>query len=483
MLSPLSLDYRLTLEQSEMNRWIKMDKSKVPELKVFSNTNKSENFHRLLSPEVTENQIFHANPQRATFIPSCCMGADYFCQKSSCRVGQVNQEFSQPAPAAQRTDLMQHREPEGRGSTPARMTLHHRPPDACCPRPAETREGDKRGEFCLCDYGPNQCGTTGPANRSVTRGEDEYNSQLQSDEEDLELPLPLRSDDELQHYNPFVPPYQYMHHNGEGHYNFNPVNRYPPQPSYHSAPYQHKEPWDDPQNWLQRYDNFMNDVMAQGSVSVNVPQFSVPPVQGVAQVSVMSPNSSGAEASVSHPHEKRRTISLPDVCRNVFITYSLDVSSEIVPFVDFLTKQGFRAAVDIYDNTIRRMDINKWKDSYLKDPLTLIIIAVSPKYKADIEGSVVDSHGLHTKYIHSMIQNEFIEQGSLNFRFIPVLFLSASQKHVPSWLQNTRVYRWPQDTEDLLLRLLREERYVPPPVPMELTLIIRPVAPSSATTL
>ncbi|XP_035530279.1 adapter protein CIKS-like [Morone saxatilis] len=227
----------------------------------------------------------------------------------------------------------------------------------------------------------------------------------------------------------------------------------------------------------------MNDGMAQGSVSVNVPQFSVPPVQGVAQVSVMSPSSAGAEASISHPHEKRRTISLPDVCRNVFITYSLDVSTEIVPFVDFLTKQGFRAAVDLYDNPIRRMDINKWKDSYLEDPSNLIIIVISPKYKADIEGSVVDSHGLHTKYIHSMMQNEFIQQGSLNFRFIPVLFLSASQKHVPSWLQNTRVYRWPQDTEDLILRLLREERYVPPPVPMELTLIIRPVAPSSATTL
>ncbi|KAJ8367731.1 hypothetical protein AAFF_G00310990 [Aldrovandia affinis] len=190
--------------------------------------------------------------------------------------------------------------------------------------------------------------------------------------------------------------------------------------------------------------------------SINIPHYHAPPPE------VMSEGI-------------RKTVSLPDECRNVFVTYSVDTAAEIVPFVEFLTKQGFRPAIDIFDNPIRRMDITKWMDGYLKDKSVLIIIAISPQYKVDIEGLGQDDHGLHTKYIHSMMQTEFIQQGSLNFRFIPVLFPNASQKHVPGWLLNTQLYRWPRDVEDLLLRLLREERYILPPLAKEITLSIRPM--------
>lgn len=42
------------------------------------------------------------------------------------------------------------------------------------------------------------------------REEDNHNSQLQMDEEELDVPLPLRSDNEWQHYSPVLPPPHYI---------------------------------------------------------------------------------------------------------------------------------------------------------------------------------------------------------------------------------------------------------------------------------
>uniref|UniRef100_A0A674BEX8 SEFIR domain-containing protein n=1 Tax=Salmo trutta TaxID=8032 RepID=A0A674BEX8_SALTR len=105
----------------------------------------------------------------------------------------------------------------------------------------------------------------------------------------------------------------------------------------------------------------------------------------------------------------------------------------------------------------------------------MIIVVISPKYKPDVERDGEDEHGLHTKYMLILLLSspECNVHPSLSSRDMLILLLYSPERYVPAWLQSTRIYHWPQDTQDLLLRLLLEELYIGPPLGKELTLSVQ----------
>ncbi|XP_047443233.1 E3 ubiquitin ligase TRAF3IP2 isoform X2 [Mugil cephalus] len=157
--------------------------------------------------------------------------------------------------------------------------------------------------------------------------------------------------------------------------------------------------------------------------------------------------------------------------RRVFVTYEADNDkhvNEIINFVALLRHNGFDTHIDIFEQQFRSISKIDFMERYLSEKEYLIIIIISPKYYDTVTASPVglenDERTFNTVYIHKQLQNEFIQNGSKNFRFIPILFPGAKKCHVPNWLLNTHVYGWPRDRDDILRRLMRIEKYNPPPI-------------------
>ncbi|KAM7410452.1 hypothetical protein PAMA_001746 [Pampus argenteus] len=168
--------------------------------------------------------------------------------------------------------------------------------------------------------------------------------------------------------------------------------------------------------------------------------------------------------------------------RRVFVTYEADNDkhvNEIINFVALLRHNGFDTHIDIFEQQFRSISKIDFMERYLSEKEYLIIIIISPKYYETVTASPVglenDERTFNTVYIHKQLQNEFIQNGSKNFRFIPILFPGAKKCHVPNWLQNTHVYGWPRDRDDILRRLMRVEKYNPPPIGPLPTIVSIPI--------
>ncbi|XP_063748051.1 E3 ubiquitin ligase TRAF3IP2-like [Eleginops maclovinus] len=168
--------------------------------------------------------------------------------------------------------------------------------------------------------------------------------------------------------------------------------------------------------------------------------------------------------------------------RRVFVTYEADNDkhvNEIINFVALLRHNGFDTHIDIFEQQFRSISKIDFMERYLSEKEYLIIIIISPKYYETVTSSMGglenDERTFNTVYIHKQLQNEFIQNGSKNFRFIPIVFPGAKKCHVPNWLQNTHVYEWPLHRDDILRRLMRIEKYNPPQIGELPTIVSIPI--------
>ncbi|KAG1950154.1 E3 ubiquitin ligase TRAF3IP2 [Pimephales promelas] len=157
--------------------------------------------------------------------------------------------------------------------------------------------------------------------------------------------------------------------------------------------------------------------------------------------------------------------------RKVFVTYEADSEEhlkEIIKFVALLRNNGFDTHIDVFEQQLNSISKIDCMERYLNEKDYLIIIIISLRYYETISGIKInmdsDERTSNTVYIHKQLQSEFIQNGCRNYRFIPILFPGAKKSHVPTWLQNTHIYSWPTDRDDILRRLMRLEKYRPPPI-------------------
>ena len=145
----------------------------------------------------------------------------------------------------------------------------------------------------------------------------------------------------------------------------------------------------------------------------------------------------------------------------IFITYSRDNKRHIIrilDLVDWLRKCGFHACIDMADKLAMATDIHGW----IEEKFTMvdyILVICSPKYLQDTgvvsEPSEIEHHGLHTRFIHRLMQTKYTSNACKNYRFIPVVLENSggTRANVPQWLHNTMIYEYPSKAGDLYFRL------------------------------
>ncbi|CAK8676772.1 unnamed protein product [Clavelina lepadiformis] len=155
--------------------------------------------------------------------------------------------------------------------------------------------------------------------------------------------------------------------------------------------------------------------------------------------------------------------------KKVFITYANEDESHmrtIVQISQTLLRNSIEVTVDVLEQKEKAESVSKWLDKNLQK-CDFVLICVSPKYyeivlEDEPRQSDQQENNVNTRYIYRRIHNEYIHQGAINKRFIPVLVGTGKSSHVPGWLHDTKIFQWPDEYEDIIYRIFGQEKYIKP---------------------
>lgn len=163
----------------------------------------------------------------------------------------------------------------------------------------------------------------------------------------------------------------------------------------------------------------------------------------------------------------------------VFVTYADDNKEHIKRVLNLCTcleRNGFMCCVDIFHRKLLAKEREDWHHIRFKEA-DFILVVISPKYKQEADSSKMENdarddnnddnecpYQLHTKDIYRLMYQEYVQIGSQDTRFIPLLFKGATRDIIPQWMLengNKLVYNWPEQFKDLLWMLSKPDRHVP----------------------
>ena len=176
-----------------------------------------------------------------------------------------------------------------------------------------------------------------------------------------------------------------------------------------------------------------------------------------------------SERSRPHPpssqslpsHLEGRSLQEGKLGIKIFITYSWDSKGHVVHILDladWLRRCGYHVCIDMADKLAMAIDIHGWiEEKFTRADYILVIC--SPRYLRDTglvsEPSELEYHGLHTRYIHRLMQTKYTSNACKNYRFTPIVLENSggTRAQVPQWLHNTNIYKYPSEAKDLYFRL------------------------------